>query len=123
MKQKTPPKSEKSPEAHSAPDNEAVQFSPLTMDWQEFAHLLEDSDLTDDQKREFIEILLNIVTAFVDLGFGTHPVQQACEQKGTLGHISALDLAGLIESENSIRQRFEGRAHKDGLPESEGGHP
>jgi hypothetical protein len=52
----------------------------LTIDWELYAEHLEDSDLTDDQKREFIETLWNIVVAFVDLGFGIHPVQQACEQ-------------------------------------------
>lgn len=47
----------------------AAPFPALTMDWEEFAHHLEDSDLSDDQKREFIETLWSIVVAFVDLGF------------------------------------------------------
>lgn len=52
----------------------------LSIDWEEFAHHLEDSDLSDEQKREFIETLYEIMLSFVDLGFGIHPVQQACEQ-------------------------------------------
>lgn len=53
----------------------------LSVDWELYADSLEDSDLTDDQKKEFIETLWNLVVAFVDLGFGVHPLQQACEQK------------------------------------------
>jgi hypothetical protein len=52
-------------------------FSFLSMDWEEFGHHLEDSDLTDDQKRELIEAVWNIMAAFVDLGLGIHPIQQA----------------------------------------------
>lgn len=52
----------------------------LSIDWELYADYLEESDLTDEQKREFIETLWNIVIAFVDLGFGIHPLQQACEQ-------------------------------------------
>jgi len=61
----------------------AVPFAALTMDWEEFAHHLEDSDLSDDQKREFIETLWSIVIAFVDLGFDVRSIDDdpaACGQ-------------------------------------------
>ena len=47
----------------------------LTIDWEEFGHHLDDSDLSDEQKQEFIETLFGIMLSFVDLGFGIHPVQ------------------------------------------------
>ena len=54
----------------------------LTIDWQAYAAMLEESDWSDAQKRELIETLWSIVVAFVDLGFGVHPAQQACGQPG-----------------------------------------
>ncbi len=61
---------------------DGMQYPSLSIDWEVYASYLDESDMSDDQKREFIETLWNIVVAFVDLGFGIHPVQQACEQNG-----------------------------------------
>lgn len=47
----------------------------IQIDYERYAACLDDSDLDDDQKREFIDTLWSIITAFVDLGFGVHPVQ------------------------------------------------
>ena len=54
-----------------------IQFPALAIDWDLFGNYLEDSDLDDNQKREFAEIIWYIVVTFVDLGFGIEPVQQA----------------------------------------------
>ena len=47
---------------------EGLQPLTLSIDWDLFGSYLDDSDLTDDQKREFIESLWSIVVGFVDLG-------------------------------------------------------
>lgn len=49
----------------------------VSVDWELYAHALEDSDLTDDEKREFIDTLWYIIRQFVDLGFGIESTQQA----------------------------------------------
>jgi hypothetical protein len=49
----------------------------IKVDWRLYEHHLADTDLTDDEKREFLEALWYIVLTFVDLGFGIEPVQQA----------------------------------------------
>lgn len=54
------------------------QFPTLSIDWDLYGSMLDESDLTDEQKRELIESLWAIVLTFVDLGFGIHPLQQAC---------------------------------------------
>jgi len=51
--------------------------STLTIDWRLYEHHLAEADLTDQEKREFIEALWYIIVSFVDLGFGIEPVQQA----------------------------------------------
>ncbi len=54
----------------------------LTLDVALYENYLTDSDLSEDQKREFLETLWSIIVAFVDLGFGVHPLQQASEACG-----------------------------------------
>lgn len=63
----------KPPTHERGPPNLAIQF-----DAQEFAHFLDESDLTHEQKLEYIRTVWSIVLQFIDLGFGIHPLQQAC---------------------------------------------
>jgi hypothetical protein len=42
----------------------------LSIDWELYAELLSESDLADEEKREFIETLWSLIVSFVDLGFG-----------------------------------------------------
>ena len=59
--------------------------SSVEIDYEYYEKYLEDSDLTVEQKRQFIEALWQIIVGFVDLGFGVHPVQQAQNACGKLG--------------------------------------
>lgn len=58
-----------------------VTFPKLEIDYKKFEKELENSNYTDDQKREYLQILWSFVVDCVDMGFSIHPVQQACEQK------------------------------------------
>lgn len=49
----------------------------VTVDYERYAHFLDNSDLTEDQKRAFLQALWSIIVEFVSMGFGVHPVQQA----------------------------------------------
>ncbi|MEP3348004.1 MAG: hypothetical protein ABJN34_03255 [Litoreibacter sp.] len=66
----------------SLPPNFNPETAPpsLAIDWDAYLPLLEDEDISDAEKEELIEALWYIVISFVDLGFGVHPVQQACGQ-------------------------------------------
>ncbi len=57
----------------------------ITVDYERYAHFLEDSDLTEEQKQEFLQTLWNIIVEFVSMGFGVHPLQQAQNTCGQLG--------------------------------------
>lgn len=52
----------------------------LTVDWEAYGHFLEGSDLSDEDKREFIETLWSIVVGFVDLGFSVGSPERSCGQ-------------------------------------------
>jgi hypothetical protein len=46
-------------------------------DLREYLAFLDDTNLTEAQKIELLRTLWSIMSAFVDLAFGTDPVQQA----------------------------------------------
>ena len=50
----------------------------LQVDMEKYQALLEDIDIPEDHKKQMIEALWSIVVAFVEIGYGVHPVQQAC---------------------------------------------
>lgn len=54
----------------------AIQF-----DAQEFTHFLDETDLTEEQKLEYIQTIWSIVLQFIDMGFGLHPLQTALGQQ------------------------------------------
>ena len=47
----------------------------LTVDVEAYQAFLDTSDLSDEQKEEFLLALWSIVVSFVDIGFGIHPLQ------------------------------------------------
>ena len=79
------------------PTNDSVQFPSLTIDWDLYGRYLENSDLSDEKKREFIETLWSIVVGFVDLGFGIHPLQRSCGQNDEMSNLECTDVVGLID--------------------------
>lgn len=64
----------------------------LNIDWDAYLPFFENEDISDADKHEMIEALWSIVVSFVDLGFGIHPVQQACGKDISLAEIPAFDV-------------------------------
>lgn len=66
-------------------DNKALieQFSGvarpvITVDVEKYQQYLDGSGLSEDQKEEYLEAMWAVVVAFVELGFGVHPLQDVC---------------------------------------------
>jgi len=57
--------------------------SQLEIDLDRYQSYLDDPSLSADQKEEIIGALWMIISAFVELGFGVHPAQQACGKPQT----------------------------------------
>lgn len=53
----------------------------LTIDVDYYQAVIDDPDVSEDRKRELIEIIGNIVIQFIDLGFGVHAVQLVQDEK------------------------------------------
>lgn len=51
-----------------------------TIDFEAYLPYLEDEDIPEEQKRELIEILFNIMMGFADIAFGISPPQNVCGQ-------------------------------------------
>ncbi|MCF6301874.1 MAG: hypothetical protein L3J13_01510 [Devosiaceae bacterium] len=49
----------------------------LKLDVERYEEMLNDCDLTEEQRQEFLETIWSIIVGFVDLGFDIHPLQQA----------------------------------------------
>ena len=66
----------------------------LTIDWEVYATMLDESDWDEAQKRELIETLWAIVVTFVDLGFAV----RSAESCGEVGTEDEADIAGMVSS-------------------------
>ncbi len=81
-------------------EEETPHFPALEIDYDLYMKMLEESDWTDEQKREFIETIWSIVVSFVDLGFGIHPVQQAQSECVQVENHPSLEVGSLVSSWN-----------------------
>lgn len=79
----------------------AIAKPTLTVDVERYQALLDDSDMTDAQKEEFLQALWLIVVSFVELGFGVHPLQEVCGKDAEIGSDSAKYAFDAVRSENS----------------------
>ena len=50
-------------------------------DYDKYIPMLDEYDMTHEQKIEFIDTLWNVMQSFVDRAFGIHPVQQVMKKK------------------------------------------
>jgi hypothetical protein len=70
----------------------------IGFDASKYAHLLDDDNLSEAERQELLQALWNIISQFVQLGFGVHPLQQAqqnsdnCEQVTTEQRLIATSL-------------------------------
>lgn len=48
----------------------------VSIDVEKYKHLIDDPTISEDEKEAFLRALWSIIVAFVDLGFGVHPLQE-----------------------------------------------
>ena len=58
----------------------AAGNTSVAFDVEKYQVYLDDPALSAEQKEELLRALWTIISAFVELGFGVHPIQQACGQ-------------------------------------------
>lgn len=82
------------------PNNTDIPKRPsLSVDWEVYAAMLEDSDMPLDQQKELIETLWSIVVMFVDLGYDLKPTTQICGEDQEALEYDSTDLLSLLNKE------------------------
>ena len=96
----------------------------LTIDWELYGKYLDESDLSDVEKRKFLETIWAMVVSAIDLGFGVHPVQQAagniCEQQAELGKFIAEQSVSVLKSPENSKKTFNASADRQSGQSQEG---
>jgi len=95
----------------------------LTIDWELYGKHLDESDLSDAEKREFLETLWSIVVSFVDLGIGVHPLQQVtdniCEQQVEIAKFIAANADPVLPLADTTTPKFNASADRQTGPSHE----
>ena len=73
-------------------EHQILSYPALIIDYAICDKYLKDWDATPEQKQEFADTLWQIIVAFVDLGFGVHPAQQALKETGGQNEETETDL-------------------------------
>ena len=68
----------------------------IIVDYEKYAHFLEDSGLTDEEKQAFIQAIWSVIADFVSLGFGIHPLQQARHERNNDHKDISSDISDVI---------------------------
>ena len=98
----------------SARDGEQAGIASLAIDYAAYEEYLANSDLSDEQKQEFLDCLWSIIVSFVDLGFGVHPLQQADEACGQELDLTSLMASDVVNSKKGLpKQEFSKAASRD----------
>ena len=97
-------------------ETERDNFKTLTLDVDYYQSFLDDVDIPDDQKQEFIETLWNIMVQFVDMGFGIEPIQIALQENQKPLLEMALPLLEK-EKDSELAAKFKVKATQDSSKE------
>lgn len=73
----------------------------VTVDVNKYQAFLDESDLNDAEKEEFLEAVWSIVVTFVELGFGVHPLQEVCGQNSEISSERPKDAFDRVRSEDT----------------------
>jgi hypothetical protein len=70
----------------------------VTVDVEKYQRFLDETDMTEEQKAEFLQALWSIIVTFVELGFGVHPLQEVCGKGGQAAIPAASDAFNQVNS-------------------------
>ena len=80
----------------------------LAVDVEKYQSWLDDSGLSEAQKKEFLQAVWSMVVTFVELGFGVHPLQEVCGKDGQSVVTTLGDDFDKVKSETSNKSPPQG---------------
>lgn len=105
------------------PINTRPASKSLEVDFALYEHWLEDDDLTEDEKRDFLEALWSIIVSFVDLGWGVHPASEFCGKRQNGPDRIPAGGADMVGSEKNSQTPKTGHAVGHSLSQAERTRP
>lgn len=83
-------KNEHEKETQPPVGGDAPEWPVLQVDYARYEAYLADADMSESEKREFLDALWEIICNFVSLGYGVHPIQEAQkDREGNKKNISS----------------------------------
>ena len=73
----------------------------IEFDYEYYSQILASDDLRETEKLELLEVLWSIMREFAMLGFGVHPIQQACGKEGGMSERAPNQRSILLDSNPS----------------------
>ena len=89
----------------------------LSIDTTKYQNYLDGANLTPEQKDEFLRSMWSIVVTFVELGYGVHPLQEACGQVHESAGESPTQAADAVSSEHQNTAKPLEKPAPPGTPE------
>lgn len=72
----------------------------LSVDFEEFAHFLDGTNLSEEEAQQYLRTMWDIVCQFVALGFGVHPAQMA---QNSCGQDYGIHSEPALSAENGVK--------------------
>ena len=85
-------------DANGAAENASARRPTLTLDVALFERHLEDSDLSEGDRRATLEALWAVIVGFVDLGFAVEPAAALADKSDGPGEVFASAGPALLQS-------------------------
>ena len=87
---------------------EAAARRIIKVDVERYQSYLDDTGMTDQQKKDFLQAMWLVMMSFVEIGFEVHPIQHVCGKASSPGNetsINELDAVNCTEPQrNEIDQ-------------------
>lgn len=68
---------------------EAAARRIIKVDVERYQSYLDDTGMTDQQKKDFLQAMWLVMMSFVEMGFDVHPIQHVCGKASPIGNESS----------------------------------
>ncbi|MDZ4055892.1 MAG: hypothetical protein U1D69_02835 [Polynucleobacter sp.] len=87
---------------------EAAARRIIKVDVERYQSYLDDTGMTDQQRKDFLQAMWLVMMSFVEMGFEVHPIQHVCGKASSIGNGSStreLDKVSFTESHKDERDQ------------------
>ena len=77
---------------------EAAARRIIKVDVERYQSYLDDTGMTDQQKKDFLQAMWLVMMSFVELGFEVHPIQHVCGKASSIGNESSANELDKVSS-------------------------